>query len=196
MSPQWLDAHTARTPVNNLTGMGGDLLDVLLGGVAERHGARIGEHGGGVRGQREKSEHLEYARIEKVGDGERRRQYDHEHDHKLGEEDERPGGRGAHNAACVAHEPGGAAARRPRTLDAVAVAAVLLVVGGLLLFFFFVGVATVSSSAVHVSAVSVFTVAAAVRRMILDLLVVVLFGVRTLIVQLKSAEIVGLTPAI
>ncbi len=95
--------------------MSGDLFDVLGRGVSERHRARIGEHGGRVRWQRQEGEQLKDTRVQEIADGERRRQDDHKHDNEFGEEDQRPRGRCTNYAARVTNEPCGAAGR-PRTL--------------------------------------------------------------------------------
>ena len=125
VSSQRLDAETARTAVDDLAWIGGHLLDVLGRGVAERHCARIGEHGGEMGGEREEYERVEQDGVEQISDRVRRRQDHDEHDDELGVEYEKPRDARAYHAARVFDAPR-ARHDQPRTPAARTVAAVLV----------------------------------------------------------------------
>ena len=185
VGPERFYAQTARTPVYNLARILGLFLDVLGRGIVQRHRARIREHGGRMRRQRQYNEHMENDRVYEAAYSVWRRQNDHEHDHELGVEYEKPGNGRTYEAAYVFYAP---YARRYGPWAFAAWAAVFLVVGFVVVIVF---VRVVVVIVVFVRVVLVFV---GVCKTVDTLVVVVrLFGLLfelALFVQLHAAELV------
>jgi hypothetical protein len=100
----WLDAAALRTLKDNLALAKAHLLNVLLRRVAERHGARIGEHCLEVTGDRQERDAIEQDNVDElvvwIGTGQ---QHDF-HDDKLRVSDKKPCQHSAYYAADILKE--------------------------------------------------------------------------------------------